>query len=63
MEPNSNYEHRNTLALGVYKGQPFVTGSETGNLKTEILEETENMGSVSNQWNVVADYPFSRGDR
>ena len=49
--------------MGIYKGQPFVTGSSNGNKKTEILEETENMGVVSKQWNVVADYPFSRGNR
>ena len=53
-----------TYALGIYKRQPFVTGSYwPKNLKTEILEETENMVVVSKQWNVVADYPFSRGDR
>ena len=69
MESPATHHHWGTLALGIYKGQAFVTGSHsgtgvpTGNVKTEILEETKNMGFVSKQWNVVADNPFSRDDR
>ena len=57
MEPSSNHPHIRVNALGNYKGQPFVTGSHTPNKKTEILDYS------SKQWNVVADYPFSSGDR
>ena len=58
-EPSSNYQHKWAKALGVYRGQPFVTGhhSSTLGFKTEILDYS------SKQWNVVADYPFSTGDR
>ena len=56
-EPSSNHPHKNVNVLGIYKEQPFVTGSNTPNKKTEILDNT------SKQWNVVADYPFSSGDR
>lgn len=59
MEPSSNYPHRRVNVLGLYQGQPFVTGSnQPSNIKTEILDDE------SNQWNQVADYPFSSdGDR
>ena len=53
-EPSSNYPHNRVNVLGVYKEQPFVTGSETPkNKKTEILDY------ASKKWTVVADYPFS----
>ena len=39
--------------MGSYKKQPFVTGSQSVHGITEILNRD------SNQWNVVADYPFS----
>ena len=57
MEPSSNNPHRRVNVLGSYKGAPFVTGSnQPSNIKTEILD--------SNEWNQVADYPFSsNGDR
>ena len=56
-EASSKYDHQRVNVLGVYKRQPFVTGSNTGNVKTEI------MGLASKQWNEAADYPFSTGDR
>ena len=56
-EPSSNHPHQYVNVLGIYKEQPFVTGSNTLNKKTEILDY------ISKQWNVVADYPFSSGDR
>ena len=58
-EPSSNYPHADVNSLGVYKGQPFVTGADSNSngLKTEILDYS------SKQWNVVADYPFSTGHR
>ena len=48
--------------LGVYKGDPFVTGSMEQesvpvNTKTEILD------NASNQWIMGQDYPWSSGDR
>ena len=57
METSSNYPHRRVNVLGIYKEQPFVTGSSTPNIKTEILDYEMK------QWNIVADYPFSSGDR
>ena len=60
IEPSSNFGHAYLMALGVYRGQPFVTGdhlSSSLGLKTEILDYS------SKQWNVAADYPFSSGDR
>ena len=58
-ESSSNYPHSRTTALGMYKGQPFVTGSHhnTSNKKTEILDYASKI------WNVGADYPFNSGDR
>ena len=56
-EPLSNYPHRRVNVLGIYKEKPFVTGSDTPNKKTEILDY------ASKKWNVVADYPFSSTDR
>ena len=57
-EPSSNYPHYNVNKLGVFKTKPFVTGSYyPANKKTEILDH------VAEQWKVVADYPFSSGDR
>ena len=48
--------HLYANVLGVYKGEPFVTGSyNPENKKTEILDY------VAKQWNVVADYPFNSG--
>ena len=58
MESSSNYPHGYVLALGVYKGAPFVTGSNPpANKKTEFLDY------ASKQWNNAADYPFGSGDR
>ena len=47
------------MALGSYRNSPFVTGqdSSTNGLKTEIL----NYGAQN--WQQVADYPFSNRDR
>ena len=57
-EPSSNYPHESVNVLGIYKENPFVTGSYSpGNKKTEILDY------ASKKWNVVADYPFNSGDR
>ena len=58
VEPSSNYPHNWVGMLGVYKGDPFVTGSmDPVNTKTEILNY------VSNQWIMGEDYPWSSGDR
>ena len=59
VEPSSNYQHKWVKALGVYRGQPFVTGHHSSSLglKTEILDYS------SKKWNELADYPFSSGDR
>ena len=45
--------------LGVYKGDPFVTGSndQVNNTKTEILDY------ASNQWIMGKDYPWTSGAR
>jgi len=57
-EPSSKYQHSNVNVLGVYKGDPFVTGSYSPpNRKTEILD------NYSKQWIVVANYPFNSGDQ
>ena len=59
MEPSSKYEHAFVNVLGIYKENPFVTGTSStpGHKKTEILDHT------SKQWNEVKDYPFTSGDR
>ena len=61
VEPSSNYPHHWVGMLGVYKGDPFVTGSKGGtfpnNTKTEILD------AASNQWIMGKDYPWSSGDQ
>ena len=58
MEPSSKYGHAYVNVLGIYKENPFVTGSYSpANKKTEILDHT------SKQWNEVKDYPFTSGDR
>ena len=58
VEPSSNYPHHWVGMLGVYKGDPFVTGSLANNTKTEILDD------ASNQWIMGKDYPWSYpGDR
>ena len=57
-ESSSNYPHSRVTNLGVYKGAPFVTGSYSpANKKTEVLDY------ASKKWSVVADYPFSSGDK
>ena len=56
VESSSNYPHLYVNVLGVYKGEPFVTGSYSPeNKKTEIFD------AAGNKWNVVADYPFNSG--
>ena len=61
VEPSSNYPHNWVGMLGVYKGDPFVTGSKAqtfpNNTKTEILD------AASNQWIMGKDYPWSSGDQ
>ena len=58
MEPSSRFSHAYVNVLGIYRENPFVTGSYIpGHKKTEILDYT------SKQWNVVKDYPFTSGDR
>ena len=53
-EKPSTHHHRLTYALGIYKEQPFVTGSHY-----PYNKQTEIMNYGSQQWNVVAEYPFS----
>ena len=56
-KPESRYPHAGVNALGVFKNQPFVTGSDDPpNKKTEILDH-ETM-----RWVEVADYPFNSGN-
>ena len=50
---SSNYPHMRVNVLGIYKEQPFTTGSNSGYKKTEILNYD------SKRWIVVADYPFT----
>ena len=58
VEASSNYPHDWVESLGVYRGNPFVTGSfQPPNTKTEILDY------ASNQWIMGEDYPWSFGDR
>ena len=58
MEPSSKYEHSYVNVLGIYKENPFVTGShDPAHKKTEIFDH------ASKQWNVVKDYPFTSGDQ
>ena len=60
MEPSSNFTHSyvGVNGLGIYKGNPFVTGSSSpSNKKTEILDY------ASKTWNTGVDYPFNSGDR
>ena len=61
VKPSSNYPHHWVGMLGVYKGDPFVTGSKAqtfpNNTKTEILD------AASNQWIMGKDYPWSSGDQ
>ena len=57
MEPSSSQPHTRVNILGVYKENPFVTGSYSPpNKKTEIMDY------ASKQWHMVADYPFGFGD-
>ena len=58
-EPSSNFPHYYAMALGSYRNSPFVTGqdSSTNGLKTEILNYEEQ------NWQQVADYPFSNSNR
>ena len=58
-EASSNFSHRDVNALGSYRNSPFVTGSSSSydGLKTEILDHSDG------QWNQVADYPFTNGER
>ena len=58
-EPSSKFPHREVMALGSYRNSPFVTGhySSTNGLKTEILDYD------SQEWEHLADYPFSTGNR
>ena len=53
-EPSSNYSHERAIVLGIYKGQPFVTGYLNKNVKTEIFDY------ALQQWTESADYPFAR---
>ena len=57
-EPSSKFPHYNVMALGSYRNSPFVTGQfySTNGLKTEILNYGEQ------NWQQVADYPFSNGN-
>ena len=60
MEQSSNFPHAYVGGLGLYKGQPFVTGSSgvAPNKKTEIM----NIYGMK-QWIGAADYPYNSGDR
>ena len=56
-EASSNYQHKQVNVLGIYKEQPFTTGSNSGNKKTEIFNYD------SKRWIVAADYPFTSTNR
>ena len=59
----SSYSHKNTLGLGIYRGQPFVTGcsDQLGDCatKTEIMDIWVSDGEYSTRWDNAPDYPFS----
>ena len=50
------YPHKETYALGNYRGNPFIVGSHSpDNIKTEIMDQDY-------QWEEAADYPFSNSN-
>ena len=50
------YPHKETYALGNYRGNPFIVGSHSpDNIKTEIMDQDF-------QWEEAADYPFSNSN-
>ena len=50
------YPHKETYALGNYRGNPFIVGSHSpDNVKTEIMDRDY-------QWEEAADYPFSNSN-
>ena len=56
-EASSKYQHKNTFSLGSYKDSPFVTGSWSKNLETEILDYG------AGEWVHYPDefYPYTNG--
>ena len=57
VEASSKYRHVGST-LGSYRNSPFLTGDNSANgLKTEILD------IEAGEWERVADYPISDGDR
>ena len=50
------YPHKETYALGNYRGNPFIVGSHSpDNIKTEIMDQDF-------QWEEAADYPISNSN-
>ena len=63
----SKYSHENTLSLGNYRGDPFVTGCDDTidfmcSTKTEIMSRGVTDGEYWSQWQDAPDYPFSVPD-
>ena len=58
----SSYSHKNTLGLGNYRGQLFVTGCDNPVLgcgtKTEVLDHWASDGEYYTRWYNELDYPF-----
>ena len=59
----SSYSHKNTLGLGNYRGQPFVTGCDMKgwrdcSIKTEIMDRWVEDGEYLTRWTNAPDYPF-----
>ena len=52
-EPSSMFEHKYANALGSYRNSPFITGSYSLGLQTEILDYK------AKKWTQVTDYPFT----
>ena len=51
------YPHKETYALGSYRGHPFIVGSHNpDNIKTEIMDREDF------QWEQGPDYPFSNSN-
>ena len=44
-EPSSNYQHKDVNALGIYKEQPFVTGSGYGSESEPLIRQTRKRKS------------------
>ena len=67
---DAKYSHKDTLSLGNYRDQPFVTGCSDRSMTSSIddkLEEcyqkTEFFDIWEGRWNDAPDYPFTSDQR